>query len=95
VEACGVIRPPRATEARMRVLRAVVQLQGAHALRLPPTRDELGRALGITPNAVREHLLGLERLGFILRMDRIPRGLMVTDLGHERLSTLTVKEVAH
>lgn len=88
-------RAPRATEARLRVLRMVVQLQSVHALRLPPTRDELGKALGITPNAVREHLLGLERLGFILRLARIPRGLMVTPLGHERLSKVTVTEVAH
>lgn len=72
------------TERQAAVLRAIKVMIAEHGM--PPTLREIGAATGIkSTNGVRDHLVALERKGYIaMRGDGKTRGLRVLD-GTERL----------
>lgn len=57
----------------------------------PPTRQEIASAMGYrSANAAHEHLLAIERKGFIQLMPNISRGIRLTSMPTEQISMLDV-----
>jgi SOS-response transcriptional repressor LexA len=54
----------------------------------PPTRREIGVALGIGQQGVTDHLRAIERKGLIEHTDMVSRGLRITDRGIDALADM-------
>lgn len=47
----------------------------------PPTLAEISRVIGIMPNAIRNHLMTMEKHGWIVRGENKARAITVTEVG--------------
>lgn len=71
-----------ATERQLVVLRAVVEFIREH--NYPPTLREIGKLIGIrSTNGVNDHLVALERKGYIERDQMKTRSITVLRIGEE------------
>lgn len=74
----------RITQRQREVLQYIQTYTDRHGY--PPCHRDIGSELGgLSTNAVNDHLVALERKGFITRTPRIARGLAITPLGIEQL----------
>lgn len=76
---------PVMTPRREMVLRFIDEK--TRELGFPPSIREIGEAIGVhSTNGVAEHLVRLERYGFIIRSRTKSRGIVITGKGHDYLS---------
>lgn len=72
--------PKRINETSKRIARAVAQFRCEHEY--PPSLRDIGVLTDISSTSiVREHLLALEREGYVLRDHRVTRSMRLTEAG--------------
>jgi SOS-response transcriptional repressor LexA len=55
------------------------QFRGEHGY--SPSRNEIAEYVNLHPSTVREHLVAMERKGFIIWEERIPRSIIICKQG--------------
>ncbi len=81
------------SELRTITKRQALVLRFICSCELPPTFREIGLRIGSTStNGPRDHLLALERKGFIRRSPDIARGIYVTEAGRRAIGLPTNEE---
>lgn len=76
------------TPAQTRVLNFVRLFMTTNSY--PPTRAEIGKAMGFNPNAAQEHLVAIQRKGHIRLVQGTARGIQLAAMPTEQMSmTLT------
>lgn len=75
-----------ATSRQVDVLRAIDE--HVRVFGFPPSQREIALAIGIRENclqAVEDHIRAMAKKGLVIHHQRTPRGLKITDAGHEAM----------